>query len=86
MEKTIPDAVRDIDLIRRDLTEGLLQDEFCPDMAKDEVGNSIDCGMCDLHFYCGEGSHGTPAMLIDFLIKNEYITKAQALELTLDFK
>lgn len=86
MEKKVPKVVHDIDTIREEIVKGGLDgEEFCPDLM-DEEGN-CQCDSCELYFYCGDGDTADVKtrrnLLISYLVDNSYITKGQALDLTL---
>ena len=82
-DKRIPKVVFDIELIREDiLWGGLGVDEFCPDMVANETAQCKECVLC---FYCGtSGGMHSKNTFTQYLVDNGYLTRGQALELTLD--
>lgn len=81
----IPSIVYDMDRLKKEVTEGLpYMSDFCPDMVKSVYSTVSDCDNCILKFYCMSGVAHDKQSLIDYVVDNEYITKAQGLELLLE--
>lgn len=83
--KRTPAIVYDMGRLKKEVTKGIpYMSDFCPDMASSADSNIQDCDNCILDFYCGSGIAHDKQILIDYVVDNEYITKAQGLELLLE--
>lgn len=78
MEKRVPNAVSNMDILRADVRgEIASNDIFCPD-----IMDIVECPECVLNFYCGaEDGDYDRHKFIEFLTSKGYITKGQGLEL-----